>query len=142
MELLIASQARVVSSKNWLTAQANLFGYLVMLLRSAVNLWEGYRWCCRDEDCKPCLPRNPSASRIDPAEDEPIQSNYSDADFMIPSLKWKMKHPGGDKEYEAVPHNETGDDDASEEEDFDDVQESRNDAQYVPGVYPSMEEDP
>ena len=53
-----------------------------------------------------------------------------------------MKHPGGDKEYEAVSDNETGDDDASEEEDLNDVQESGNNAQYVPGVYPSIEEDP
>ena len=88
------------------------------------------------------MPRNPSASRIDPAEDESIRSDYSDADFIIPSLKWKMKHPDGDREYEAVPDDETGDDDASEEEDFDDVQEPGNIAQYVSGVRPSIEEDP
>ena len=38
--------------------------------------------------------RIPSASRINPAEDESIQSDSGDPDW-VPGLKWKMKHPGG-----------------------------------------------
>ena len=34
-------------------------------------------------------------ARVDPAEDEHIQSDSGDPDLNIPSLKWKTKHQGG-----------------------------------------------
>ena len=103
---------------------SSLFQIFIPVAKIDFNLMGSVPLICRNEGCNPCLPQNPSASRIDPAEDVPIECDYGDADFSISSLKWKMKHPGGDKKHETVSDNETGDDDTSEEEDFDDVQES------------------